>query len=73
VNPAADAGSAKEWIGAALAFVYPEVCQICGEARATAAEGFVCSNCWQQVRFIQPPFCERCGLPYEGDITRPFE
>ena len=25
------------------------------------------------MRFIQPPFCERCGRPYEGDITNPFE
>ena len=25
------------------------------------------------MRFIQPPFCERCGLPYPGDFTTPFE
>jgi ComF family protein len=25
------------------------------------------------VRFIKPPFCERCGLPFEGDISTPFE
>jgi ComF family protein len=25
------------------------------------------------VRFIRPPFCERCGLPYPGDLTTPFE
>jgi len=25
------------------------------------------------VRFIRPPFCERCGLPYPGDLTAPFE
>ena len=24
-------------------------------------------------RFIQPPFCERCGLPYQGDVTTKFE
>jgi ComF family protein len=24
------------------------------------------------VRFIRPPFCERCGLPYEGDLTTSF-
>jgi ComF family protein len=61
------------WLDAALAFVYPEACQICGEARATSAEGFVCAECWRQVRFIRPPFCERCGLPFEGDITTSFE
>jgi ComF family protein len=25
------------------------------------------------VRFINPPFCERCGLPFEGEITSTFE
>ncbi len=64
---------AKRWLNAASAFVYPEVCQLCGVNRATPAEGFVCAHCWQRVRFIRPPFCERCGLPYEGNLTTPFE
>jgi competence protein ComFC len=36
-------------------------------------EGFVCADCRRAVRFIAPPFCERCGLPFEGDITTAFE
>jgi ComF family protein len=60
-------------LNAALSFFYPEVCQICGDARAPAANGYVCPRCWQRVRFIIPPFCERCGLPYEGDINTAFE
>jgi len=67
------AKSFKEWLDAGLGFVYPEVCQICGREHATVSEGFVCVECWQKVRFIKPPFCERCGLPYEGDITTAFE
>lgn len=65
--------SGKEFLGAALAFVYPEVCQICREERATVADGLVCPTCWRQVRFIRPPFCERCGLPFEGALTAAFE
>ena len=63
----------KTWADAALSFVYPDVCQLCGEHRATREAGYVCRDCWQQVRFIRPPFCERCGLPFEGEITNPFE
>ena len=63
----------KTWLNVGLGFLYPETCQICGEQRATAREGFVCRHCWTQVRFIRPPFCERCGLPYPGDLTAPFE
>jgi competence protein ComFC len=57
---------------AALAFVFPEVCQICERERATTDEGFVCPTCWREVRFIKPPFCDRCGLPYPGEITQDF-
>jgi competence protein ComFC len=58
---------------AGLAWLYPPVCQICATERAAPEAGFVCAKCWTGVRFIKPPFCERCGLPYEGDITTAFE
>src|SRR5262245_31447195 len=65
---------AMKWLlDTSLSFFYPEVCQICGDERATAAEGFVGERCRKGVRWIQPPFCERCGLPFEGDLTTPFE
>jgi len=63
----------KCWLDAGLGFFYPEVCQYCGEERATAAEGFIGAQCWQNIKFITPPFCERCGLPFEGAVTTPFE
>ena len=65
--------SLKPWFEAALGFVYPHVCQICGREPATADDGFVGPCCRQKVRFITPPFCERCGLPYPGDLTTAFE
>src|SRR5882672_9355635 len=61
------------WIEPGLAWLYPPVCQLCEEHRATPAEGFVCAKCWTQVRFIKPPFCKRCGLPFVGEITTTFE
>jgi competence protein ComFC len=57
----------------ALGLVYPENCQLCRDGRAGAAEGFVCARCWQGVRFVRPPLCDRCGLPFEGEITTAFE
>ena len=65
--------SARDWVNAALALVYPEVCQLCGTARATAAESFICGDCRQEVCWIEPPYCSRCGLPVEGAITQSFE
>jgi ComF family protein len=60
-------------VEAALSFLYPEVCQVCGHERAGPAEGFVGASCRRTVKFITPPFCERCGLPFAGDIRHPFE
>lgn len=54
-------------------WVYPNCCQLCGEQPARAGEGFVCGNCWGGLRFIQPPFCARCGLPFPGAIEHEFE
>ena len=65
--------SLRSFSDSALGFVYPNVCQICGEERAAVREGFVCSQCWHQVRFIKPPFCRRCGLPFGGELTESFE
>ncbi len=54
-------------------FVYPPVCQICGSERADAAQGFVCDTCRRKVRWIVPPYCEKCGQPFEGEITATFD
>jgi len=56
----------------ALAFVYPNVCQLCRVRTAAATTGYVCDCCARNVRFIEPPFCRRCGLPYEGEIKVEF-
>jgi len=67
------AGKIQRWLDNGLALLYPEVCQLCHAEPATPREGFVGSHCWSQVRFIRPPFCDRCGLPFEGEITDAFE
>jgi ComF family protein len=67
------AASFKKIADTALGFIYPNVCQLCGKQPATSSEGFVCARCWQQVRFIKPPFCKRCGLPPQGAVTTTFE
>jgi len=63
----------KTWLDAALSFLYPEVCQLCGKEPASPGHGYVGANCRKNVEFIKPPFCGRCGLPFEGAITTPFE
>jgi competence protein ComFC len=63
----------KSCLDAGLGFFYPEVCQVCYSETANAAQGFVGGLCRQSLRYIKPPFCRCCGLPYEGEITTEFE
>jgi ComF family protein len=65
--------SVKQMVAAGLGLVYPEWCQLCRSARATPRESFICAECRGQVRFIEPPFCDRCGLPFQGAISQEFE
>jgi competence protein ComFC len=57
---------------AALNLIFPPVCQICREERAGIQTGYVGGECWSQVRFVTAPFCQRCGLPYAGNVTGSF-
>ena len=63
----------KLWTDAALSFIYPDVCQLCGASRATPREGYVCDDCRADARFIEAPFCDCCGLPFHGEISGTFE
>lgn len=56
-----------------LGFFYPQVCQLCRDARATAPEGYVCAACRQDVSRIEPPCCRRCGRWFAGEISADFE
>ncbi|MFT4689484.1 MAG: double zinc ribbon domain-containing protein [Verrucomicrobiia bacterium] len=62
-----------EWGNSLAHFVFPETCQVCGERRAGPATGYVCEDCWQGVRLVESPFCDKCGLPFKGAIDRGFE
>lgn len=76
MKPAATAHPFPALIDTALSFFYPDICQCCRRARATREQSYVCFDCrsgTDGVRFIKPPFCDRCGLPFEGDISSTFE
>ncbi|PPQ32048.1 amidophosphoribosyltransferase [Rhodoblastus sphagnicola] len=50
----------------ALDLLYPPVCLSC--RRAIAADGGLCAACWRAVRFIERPYCERLGTPFEASL-----
>jgi competence protein ComFC len=60
-------------VDAGLNLFYPAICQICHKERATKDESYLCVNCRKQARRIETPFCRKCGIPFEGDITSEFD
>lgn len=57
---------ASRLAGAALNALYPPTCLAC--RAATDAHGALCPRCWSAIRFIERPFCERLGTPFERDL-----
>lgn len=52
---------------ALLSIIYPSFCPICSSSLAQPSKSPVCSNCWENVNLIEPPFCATCGLPLSID------
>ncbi|RBP04183.1 ComF family protein [Roseiarcus fermentans] len=50
----------------ALDTLYPPTCLAC--CAATEAHGALCPRCWRAMRFIERPFCDRLGIPFEQDL-----
>jgi ComF family protein len=50
----------------ALDLLFPPTCLAC--RAATHEHGALCPRCWSQMRFIERPFCERLGTPFEQDL-----
>jgi len=60
------AGAVASLGRAALDAIYPPTCLAC--RTATAETGALCPQCWRQMRFIERPFCDRLGTPFEQDL-----
>jgi ComF family protein len=53
----------------AFQFFLPPQCPCCERFSEEGKQGF-CSNCLSQIRWIEPPFCSICGIPF---ISREVE
>ncbi len=49
-----------------LNMLYPPTCLAC--RAATGHADALCPACWRAMRFIERPFCERLGTPFEQDL-----
>jgi ComF family protein len=54
-----------------IQFLYPAQCRHCEENLDPADGHYICKSCWEEVRFIEEPFCQTCGYPLS--FARSFE
>ncbi len=50
----------------ALDTLFPPACMAC--RAATSQADALCPACWRTMRFIERPFCDRLGTPFEQDF-----
>jgi ComF family protein len=50
---------------AALALVYPQLCEVCGGSVESRKDGVACRDCWRETRLfgVDQSLCWRCGAP----------
>lgn len=48
-----------------IMFLYPAQCRHCGENLDPSDGHYICKTCWQEVEFINRPYCETCGYPWD--------
>jgi len=54
----------RAWALAALDLVFPALCPVCQATLAARRRDPLCGGCWDAIRRLGPPACERCGLPF---------
>ena len=51
-------------------YLYPPSCHLC---RAPLDRGrYLCPDCQGELPRVTPPFCQQCGLPYDGNLGGEF-
>lgn len=59
--------SFRRWLESLVGFVYPPVCGLCHDERASAFEGYMGPRCRRRICPMGEHLCARCGLPMDGE------
>ena len=53
----------REIFETVIVFLYPARCRVCEAFLEVASIPFICPNCWHNIQFLEPPWCDICGTP----------
>jgi len=57
------------WLESIITFVYPAQCRCCEQYMGVGHVHYICDDCWEQIEFINEPYCEICGKPIDFNPT----
>lgn len=58
----------QQSIESAITFLYPAQCKVCKEQLGLASAPYICNSCWADIEYIEPPWCEICGIPNSENL-----
>ena len=47
----------------AVVFLYPASCRVCETTLEVTSLPYICADCWCDIQFVEPPWCDICGTP----------
>ncbi len=53
-----------------LSFIFPLECRICKRTLEAGNLTYICPECFTQIRFIEEPYCLKCGRPLKSSENR---
>ena len=53
----------RELCETAVVFLYPAKCRRCEAFLEATPIPYICADCWDDIQFLEPPWCEICGTP----------
>ena len=53
----------RDMFETAIVFLYPAKCRVCDGFLGVTSMPYICADCWQDVQFVEPPWCDICGIP----------
>ena len=53
----------QETLKTAIVFLYPAKCRVCEAFLEVTAIPYICTDCWHDIQFVEPPWCDICGTP----------
>ncbi len=53
----------RDIVETGIVFLYPAKCRVCEAFLEITSIPYICADCWHDIQFVEPPWCDICGTP----------